>query len=231
MASSTDFDTWKDTYRTELDKAIAFSGQQADYFTELKARALIEVSRRRVGDPATLTALDVGCGVGLTDTYLTPEFAQVIGVDISEGVLERAATANPTAQFRLFDGRRIPLPGESVDVVFAICVVHHLPPEQWRSFAREMARVLRPGGLAVIFEHNPFNPLTRHVVSNCVFDGDAVLLRRRVAVSLLRDAGLVAGESRYIAFFPFRSRAITSVEGALRSVPFGAQYFVSATKG
>ena len=54
-----------------------------------------------------------------------------------------------------------------------------------------MARVLRPGGIAAIFEHNPLNPLTRRVVSNCVFDEDAVLLRRRRARGLLRQAGLV----------------------------------------
>jgi SAM-dependent methyltransferase len=230
-ASTADFEAWKDSYREELQKVVAFSGQDADYFTELKARALTGLVRRRVGDPARQTILDVGCGVGITDRYLVGAFGRVVGVDIFDGVLERAAAANPEADYRLYDGRTLPLEDASVDVAFAICVVHHVPPAQWETFAAEMARVLRPGGIAAIFEHNPLNPLTRRVVSNCVFDEDAVLLRRRRAARLLRDAGLIPVEDRYIAFLPFGGRAVAPVESALRKVPLGAQYYVSAVRG
>ena len=229
--STTDFDTWKDSYREELEKVVAFSGQDAAYFTQLKARSLIDLAQRRVGDPSTLTALDVGCGVGVTDAYLVDSFRAVIGVDIFDGVLERAAVANPGVDYRLYDGHTLPLEDGSVDVAFAICVVHHVPPPQWTAFAAEMARVLRPGGIAAIFEHNPLNPLTRRVVSNCVFDEDAVLLRRRRASDLLRQVGLAPCEDRYIAFLPFGGKAVVPIEAALRRVPLGAQYYVSATKG
>jgi SAM-dependent methyltransferase len=94
-----------------------------------------------------------------------------------------------------------------------------------------MARVLRPGGIAAIFEHNPINPLTRRVVSNCVFDEDAVLLRRRRARDLLRQVGLAPCEDRYIAFLPFGGKVVVPIEAALRRVPLGAQYYVSATRG
>jgi SAM-dependent methyltransferase len=210
---------------------VAFSGRDAEYFTQMKARALVELARRRVGDPATLTALDVGCGVGVTDRHLVDPFAHVIGVDIFDGVLGRAAAANPGVEYRLYDGHTLPLEDRSVDVAFAICVVHHVPPPQWTAFAAEMARVLRPGGIAAIFEHNPFNPLTRRVVSNCVFDEDAVLLRRRHASDLLRQVGLSPCEDRYIAFLPFGGKAVAPIEAALRRVPLGAQYYVSATRG
>lgn len=213
-----------------MEKVVAFSGQDAEYFTALKARNLIDLARRRVGDPAMLTALDVGCGVGVTDHYLVDSFERVVGVDIFDGVLERAAQANPEADYRLYDGATLPLEDASVDVAFAICVVHHVPPANWHAFAAEMARVLRPGGIAAIFEHNPFNPVTRRVVSNCVFDEDAVLLRRRRARGLLRQAGLAPCEDRYIAFLPFGGRAVAPVEAALRRVPLGAQYYVSATR-
>jgi SAM-dependent methyltransferase len=209
---------------------VAFSGQDAEYFTQMKARALVNLARRRVGDPVTLTALDVGCGVGVTDRHLVDPFAQVIGVDIFDGVLERAMVANPQAEYRLYDGRTLPLHDGTVDVAFAICVVHHVPPSGWPRFAAEMARVLRPGGIAAIFEHNPLNPLTRRVVSNCVFDEDAVLLGRRRASGLLQQAGLVPCEDRYIAFLPFGGKAVAPIEGVLRRVPLGAQYYVSAMR-
>jgi SAM-dependent methyltransferase len=210
---------------------VAFSGQDAEYFTQMKARALVDLARRRVGDPARLTALDVGCGVGVTDRHLVDPFEHVIGVDIFDGVLERAAAANPGVNYRLYDGRTLPLEDGSVDVAFAICVVHHVPPPQWTAFVAEMARVLRPGGIAAIFEHNPINPLTRRVVSNCVFDEDAVLLRRRRARDLLRQVGLAPCEDRYIAFLPFGGKAVAPIEAALRRVPLGAQYYVSAIRG
>jgi SAM-dependent methyltransferase len=185
---------------------------------------------RRVGDPSQLTVLDVGCGVGVTDRYLVDRFAHVVGVDIFQGVLERATAANPLAEYKLYDGLTLPLADRSVDVAFAICVVHHVPPPQWGAFAAEMARVLRPGGIAAIFEHNPFNPLTRLVVSNCVFDEDAVLLRRSTAAGLLTQAGLAPAEDRYIAFLPVGGRAAATIERALYRVPLGAQYYVSATR-
>lgn len=225
-----EFDTWKDTYREAVDDVVAFSGQNLDYFTQLKATALVDLVRHRVGDPACLTALDVGCGVGFTDRHLVHRFGKVLGVDVSEAIIERAAIENPSADYRVYDGRTLPFADESVDVTFAICVVHHVPTSDWGSFASEMARVLRPGGSAVIFEHNPFNPLTRRVVKNCVFDQSAVLLRRRRAAALLGSAGLVASYHRYIAFLPFGGAWLAPVEAALRRVPLGAQYYVSAMK-
>lgn len=93
-----------------------------------------------------------------------------------------------------------------------------------------MARVLRPGGVAAIFEHNPLNPVTRRVVANCVFDEDATLLRRHTAARLLRDAGLRTTEHRYIAFLPFGGAKVAPLESALRRLPLGAQYFVAATR-
>jgi SAM-dependent methyltransferase len=205
-ASTANFDAWKDSYRDEVQKVVAFS------------------------EPGRQTILDIGCGVGVTDRYLVGRFGRVVGVDVFDGVLERAAAANPDADYRLYDGHTLPLDDGSVDVAFAICVVHHVPPPHWERFAAEMARVVRPGGIAAVFEHNPVNPLTRRVVSNCVFDEDAVLLRRSRAARLLRDAGLMPAEDRYIAFLPFRGRVVGSVEAALRRVPLGAQYYVSATR-
>jgi hypothetical protein len=57
----------------------------------------------------------------------------------------------------------------------------------------EMARVTRPGGMVAIIEHNPLNPVTRHIVSRCPFDRDAVLLRCGTGARLLAGAGLEPG--------------------------------------
>ena len=64
-----------------------------------------------------------------------------------------------------------------------------------------MRRVCRPGGLIVLFEHNPWNPLTRRAVRGCEFDRDAELLSRREASRLLSEAGVEDRRGRYILFF------------------------------
>ena len=92
-----------------------------------------------------------------------------------------------------------------------------------------MIRACRPGGLVVLFEHNPFNPLTRRAVHGCEFDRDAKLLSRRRASSLLADTGL-RPRGRYIEFFPRESRLLRGIEGRLGWLPLGAQYAVFAQR-
>ena len=93
-----------------------------------------------------------------------------------------------------------------------------------------MARVTRPGGIVAIIEHNPLNPVTRHIVSRCAFDRDAVLLRCGTGARLLAGAGLEPGGRGYIAFWPQRSAFIERVEQRIGWLPAGAQYYVWATK-
>ena len=114
--------------------------------------------------------------------------------------------------------------------MFAICVVHHVPTGQRTRFAQELQRVVRPGGVVAIFEHNPVNPLTRVAVSRCEFDADAVLLGRRRVASLLRDAGLRIVERRYLLFFPFERRWTRPAERGLAQLPLGAQHYAVAKR-
>ena len=93
-----------------------------------------------------------------------------------------------------------------------------------------MVRVCRPGGLIVLFEHNPFNPLTRRAVHGCEFDKDAELLSRRRASRLLADAGISAPRGRYIEFFTRESRLLRGIEARLGWLPLGAQYAVFAKR-
>ena len=89
---------------------------------------------------------------------------------------------------------------------------------------------MRPGGLVVVYEHNPLNPLTRVAVSRCEFDEGVELLSRGETKSLLRRAGLEPIESRYIAFFPWRGRGLRALEHGLARLPLGGQYVVGAMK-
>ena len=225
---------WKDDpypqYRDEVNASIAFSGLSVDFFTEGKARHLAQLIGAHFGHAATPQCLDVGCGLGAMHPHLQGCVGGLIGVDVSDAAISGAAQANPWASYRKFDGERLPFKDAAFDVAFASCVLHHVEPASRARFMREIYRVLRPGGLSVIFEHNPINPLTRLAVYRCEFDRDAVLLRRREALGLIGDAGFQSARGRYIFFLPLRSRWARALDDRLGSLALGAQYYVCGTR-
>ena len=225
-----DFNAYKDTYREAVQDSISFSGLDVDALAEHKAVHLQAIARRHLGDPGRLAALDLGCGVGATDRFLTETFATLQGVDVAAEAVKRAAEANPAVTYSAYDGQRLPFDDASFDLAFTINVLHHVPPRKRERFAAEMSRVLRPGGLAVVIEHNPFNPLTRLAVWRCDFDEDAVLLTSRGASRLLAGAGLRPTERRYMLFAPLRADRAVAVDQRLGRLPLGGQHYLAARR-
>ena len=91
--------------------------------------------------------LDVGCGDGRTaGLWLNQHTAGYIGVDISSQAVERAQAAGLDARC-IEDAAKLPFEDNSFDVVVSLEVLEHLfNPEV---VTREIARVLRPGGVFV----------------------------------------------------------------------------------
>ena len=170
----------------------------------------------------------MGCGVGTTDEYLSGSFRELHGIDVSQAVIDTAARANPSVRYEVYGGETLPYDDRAFDVTFAICVLHHIGPAARRQFVGELGRVTKTKGLVVLFEHNPYNPLTRVAVQKCKFDRGVVLLRASVARRLLVAAGLRVQEQRYIIFFPWRHDGLRKLERHLERFPLGAQYLVAA---
>jgi SAM-dependent methyltransferase len=224
------FDEYADDYGDAVQRSIAFSGVEHDLFTRRKARHLLDVVDRLLGPPGDVRALDVGCGVGATDAHLVGRLGDLHGTDVSAEAVRRAADANPAVRYAPSVGTSLPYENEQFDLAFAICVLHHVPPADRPRFAAELRRVVRPGGLVVVFEHNPLNPLTRLAVARCEFDGDAVLLTAGSTRSVLRGAGLEPIERRHVILFPSEAPPVVAVEGAFARLPLAAQYYVAAVR-
>jgi SAM-dependent methyltransferase len=225
------FDSYTDSYEAAVEQSIGFSRQKVSYFARRKVADLLDVCRRHIGDPQGLSVLDVGCGIGITDEHLVGHVRELHGVDTSGEALQRAASRNPCARYRVCSEHSLPFDSGKFDAAFAACVLHHVRPEKRVAFASELRRVVRPGGVVVVFEHNPLNPFTRIAVSRCEFDDDAILLGRHAAGELLERAGLRPVERRYIVFFSRGEARVRAVEGYLREVPLGAQYYVVGARG
>lgn len=225
--TDTDYDKYQDRYREELDRAVSFAGTSHDFFTRAKADQLVRLARRHLGKTTRLDALDVGCGIGLTDRHLAGHFHTLTGTDVSPGVLEAAGRENPGVRYELAERGRLPFDDGAFDLAFAVCVVQVVTPAERPQFVAELARVTRPGGLVVLFEHNPYNPLTRLVVRRCEFGEDARMLGMAEAERLLQENGVAPVDRGFLLLFPSRRRRPLAVERALRRFPFGAQYYLA----
>jgi SAM-dependent methyltransferase len=225
-----DFDRHSESYRDDVQRSIGFLGQSHDFFVRHKVAHLLRLSRRWVGEPKDLSILDVGCGIGLTDRYLAESFGSVGAVDVSEESLAVARDANPTVAYQAYDGETLPFSNGSFDVTFAIGVLHHVPVSARSGFVREMGRVTAPAGLAVVLEHNPYNPLTRVAVDRCDFDEGVIIPSRRSTSALFRANGLRVVDDPYILFFPWSFPGSGQLESVLGWAPLGAQYIVAGRR-
>jgi SAM-dependent methyltransferase len=221
------FDRHGSSYRSDVEESVGFIGQGLDFFSEVKARYLLELAAAHFGQLADLSVLDVGCGLGLIHKSIRPSFGSLDGIDTSEEMVQNAARLNGAVSYRSYDGDRLPYADRSFDLLFAINVLHHVPEVARGGLLREMARVTRHEGVVVIFEHNPLNPLTRLAVSRCPFDYGCRLLRKGATVRLFTENGLVPTTSRHIIYFPWHGPLFASLDRLLGGVPLGAQYLAA----
>ncbi|NDD29130.1 MAG: class I SAM-dependent methyltransferase [Proteobacteria bacterium] len=228
--ASAEFDPHARTYRDTVDGSLRFVEASADEMARVKCDLLLDAASRLLGDPSGLSMLDVGCGVGLMERFLLPRAGRLVGGDVSAEMVAEAQRREPEAAFVHLPSAGLPFDTHAFDLQFSACVYHHVPPAERRGVVAELARVVRPGGMLFVFEHNPYNPVTRKIVADCPLDRDAVLLEPRETRSLLREAGLEIVEQRYYLFFPGRLRALRPLERWLGWLPLGGQYYVAARK-
>lgn len=227
-----EFDKFAAEYRSLHAANIRMSGEDPEYFAEYKIKDIATELAAR-GESLDARVLDFGAGVGYSIPFFRRHLpgSRITCLDVSKRSLEIGAARHPgEAEFRHFDGASIPFPADSFDVTLASCVFHHIAHDEHVSLLREIRRVLKPGGLLFVFEHNPLNPLTRHAVNTCAFDANAVLIVAPAMRARMRAAGFGAPRVRYRIFFPALLRALRVLEPHLAWLPLGAQYYVCAAK-
>jgi SAM-dependent methyltransferase len=225
------FDAYSDNYQQVIGDAISFGGQEHAFYLQFKARLIMDILRDSFPDPSSLSVLDFGCGTGGISRFLAPELPRLDGTDISAASLDQARAFIPGVRFTHAPETALPFADASFDAVFAVCVFHHIDPAARARSVAEINRILKPDGLVIIMEHNPWNPGTRLVVNRCELDRDAVLLSRGETKRLLTGAsGLVLHAAGYFLVFPWDNAFTRACERILRRLPVGAQYFVAARK-
>lgn len=179
-------------------------------------------------DTLRLSFLDLGCGKGELISLLRDNFGRVVGCDPSEGMLEAGDLISKRVDIRVqSDAHKIPFDRAEFDFVTAVCVLHHVPISMRAILMKEVQRVLKPGGTFAVIEHNPYNPITRLIVSRTPVDADAMLLRPAETRRLLGDAGLIIDEHRYFLYLPeLLYRRFGRLEDVFARIPLGGQYVI-----
>ena len=105
------------------------------------------------------TILVDGCGVGLYAKHLADLGYNTFGLDVDWERVEQGVGAS-VEQLHVAAGEHLPYPDAVFDAVLSHEVVEHVADD--RLVAREMVRVLRPGGRAIVFCPNRLYPFETH---------------------------------------------------------------------
>ncbi len=119
---------------------------------EIELRTFRRLLRRAGIDLHGRDLLDAGCGNGYGLTLLADAFAprRLVGFDLMPEQIERARQRGVRAEIAVGDITAIAHPDATFDGVFVFGILHHVPA--WRAALRELARVLRPGGVLLVEE-------------------------------------------------------------------------------
>jgi SAM-dependent methyltransferase len=115
---------------------------------------ILEAAGRRVAG----RVLENGCGVGMYVKRLTPFAGRVTGLEYDFARAREAHTRSPNILCAA--GEELPFPDDSFDLILSHEVLEHVQDDS--TALREMMRVLRPGGRALIFVPNRGYPFETH---------------------------------------------------------------------
>lgn len=154
--------------------------------------------------PPPAALLDVGCGTGALSARLSDSGYEVVGLDLSRGMLDVMRERAPGVEAVLASATDIPFADEAFDLSLSVATLHHIAdPDDVRGALAEMARVVRPGGHVLVWDHNPRNPYWPHLMRRVPQDrGAERLIGVEELLAGLRSAGTEPVVVSQLGFVP-----------------------------
>tara|TARA_Y100001970_G_scaffold27317_1_gene33291 strand:+ start:4487 stop:5173 length:687 start_codon:yes stop_codon:yes gene_type:complete len=214
---SVNFDDFSTNYEDKILKSFGNIDSNVSYYHSGKAK----IAKRELAfDPNKI--LDFGCGIGSMLKFLKENFknSEFYAFDESLKSLEHIKLNYPDVNC-LYDLNTI----EKFDLIILSNVIHHVKSSERNNFFKKIYNLLDDNGKLLIFEHNPYNPITLRVVANCEFDIDAELIKKKNLIKLCNENNFQLQKSGYIHFFPSKLKFFFNLERYLKWFFLGAQYF------
>jgi len=145
---------------------------------------------------------DLGCGPGQIARFLAARGLDVVGVDLSPGMVEQAKQLSPGLEFRVGDMLALDRPDGSLAGIAAFYSIIHVPRARVVDALGEMRRVLRPGGLLLLAFHLGDEDLHLDELWGEEVDIDACFFARAEMEGYLRDAGFEIVETLERGSYP-----------------------------
>jgi SAM-dependent methyltransferase len=224
-----EFDGFALKYDEALERGIAVSGEDKDFFARGRVAHLSGLMQTLGMHPKRI--LDFGCGTGSAIPHLLTLGDFVKGVDVSNASLEVARSEFSGDRRIEFESLESFQGHADFDLVFCNGVFHHIAIEDRDEAVGMVRRALKPGGLFAFWENNPWNPGTRLVMSRIPFDRDAIPLSPFQGKRLLQLGGFQIVRQEFYFYFPRCLSAFRIFENALKKVPLGAQYLILGRNG
>ena len=211
------FDNFTSNYENTISKSFGVIDDNVSYYHEAKSI----IAKNEIGyNPNKI--LDFGCGIGSMIKFLKKNFkdSKFYAYDESLKSLEHVKRNYPDVNcLDRFDT------SEKFDLIFVSNVVHHVKSKDRSNFFQKIYKLLDNNGYLLIYEHNPYNPITRKIVANCEFDVDAELIKKKDLIKLCNENNFQLHKSGYIHFFPSKLKFLFNLEKYLKWLFLGAQYF------
>lgn len=226
-----EFDIYADEYYHQLKSSIGKSGEDPEFFAEYKVKDTLSVCEKEKISPKVI--FDFGSGIGNSIPWFRKYFpnSKLICADVSSKSLDVSKLRFPGNEvYCKISESGIDLPDNSVDVVFCTCVFHHIEESQHVFWLKELNRILKKDGLIIIFEHNPYNPLTVSTVKHCPFDVNAKIIKAKKFKQTFSLAQINNTKTVYRIFFPNFLSFFRPFEKWMKRLPLGAQYYLYSKK-
>ncbi|MFN8497622.1 MAG: class I SAM-dependent methyltransferase [Anaerolineae bacterium] len=140
------------------------------------------------------TVRDMGCGPGHVARYLHERGVDVIGVDLSPGMVAQARRLNPAIPFREGSMLALAEPDSAWAGMTAFYCIIHIGRDEVTAALREMRRVLRPGAPLLLAFHAGDEVLRPDEMWGQPVAIDFIFYQPDAMVGYLTDAGFVAEE-------------------------------------
>ena len=218
------FDEYVENYEDLTNENLRFFNKSRNYFDSYK----IEIAKKIYENPEKI--LDFGSGVGLCIPFIKKIFpkSDIYATDTSEKSLEYLSKKYQNVN--ILKSNNLNNHKNYFDLIIIVGVFHHVLKKDRLNLMKEIKSLLNEKGKLIIFEHNPYNFVTKKIVKMCPYDKGVELIKMRELKETIIQSKIEINDCGYTLFFPSFLYFLRKFEKYLKSLPLGGQYYIAGVK-